>query len=64
MITLTAAVAANSTDITTKAATTALTVAEASIVAHTGEIGALQTSVNGLGNSFWLRNNQTSLMGL
>ena len=46
---------ANSTAITTKAATTALTVAEASIVTPTGEIGALQNSVNGLGNSFYTK---------
>ena len=50
-----AAVATNVTQIATKAPTTSLTTAEASITAHTGETGALQSNVNGLGSSFYTK---------
>ena len=52
---LSALVATNSTEMAEKAPTTALTATAASITAHTGEIGALQTSLNGLGNSFYAK---------
>ena len=55
MAALTTTVAANSNAIATKADGSALTTAESAITAHTGQIGALITSLSGLGNSFYTK---------
>ena len=49
---LAATVATNTTAITLKAQAADLTLAEAVISTHSGEIGALQSGFNNLGNSF------------
>jgi len=52
---LTAIVSTNTTAITLKAQAADLTVATTAISTHSGEIGALQTGFNGLGNSFYTK---------
>ena len=52
---LAATVATNTTAITLKAQAADLTVATTAISTHSGEIGALQTGFNGLGNSFYTK---------
>ena len=52
---LAATVATNTTAITLKAQAADLAVATTAISTHSGEIGALQTGFNGLGNSFYTK---------
>ena len=52
---LTATVTTNVTEIALRAQAADLTLAEASITTQSGEIGALQTGFNGLGNSFYTK---------
>ena len=55
MTALAATVSTNTSAITLKAPIADLTLAEVSIATHSGEIGALQTSFNNLGNSFYTK---------
>ena len=52
---LAAAVAGNTTAITTKAAAADLTVVEGTTATHTGQIASLNNSYNNLGNSFYTK---------
>ena len=52
---LTATVSTHSTKIATKDLNTTLTAATVSITSHTGEIGPVQTSFNGLRESFYTK---------
>ena len=54
--------AALAVEVSTKASGSGLTIAEADIATHTGQIVSLNTSVNNMGNSFYTKSLTDALL--